>query len=103
MTSVSWALFIATSVPVPIAMPTSARASAGASLMPSPAIATTRPSACSFSTSAELVGRLDLAVHLVDAQALADRARRGQPVAGGHDHAQAGGVQRLSAPRAWSP
>jgi len=28
-TSVTWALFIATSVPVPIAMPTSARASAG--------------------------------------------------------------------------
>src|SRR2546425_5179615 len=29
--------------PVPIAIPTSARASAGASLMPSPAMATTRP------------------------------------------------------------
>ena len=33
----------ATSAPVPIAMPTSAWASAGASLMPSPTIATTRP------------------------------------------------------------
>ena len=53
-TSVIWALFIATSVPVPIAMPTSALANAGASLMPSPAIATTRPSRCNFSTSASL-------------------------------------------------
>ena len=44
LTSVICALLIATSVPVPIAMPTSALASAGASLMPSPAIATTRPS-----------------------------------------------------------
>ena len=41
------ALSIATSVPVPIAMPTSACASAGASLMPSPAIATMRPCCCS--------------------------------------------------------
>ena len=45
---------IATSVPVPIAMPTSACASAGASLMPSPTIATTAPSACSFCTSSAL-------------------------------------------------
>ena len=44
LTSVTCALFIATSVPVPIATPTSALASAGASLMPSPAIATTPPS-----------------------------------------------------------
>src|SRR5205809_765639 len=34
-----WALSIATSVPVPMAMPTWARASAGASLIPSPALA----------------------------------------------------------------
>ena len=39
------ALSMATSVPVPMAMPTSAAASAGASLTPSPAMATTRPSA----------------------------------------------------------
>jgi len=37
------ALSIATSAPVPIAMPISAWARAGASLTPSPAIATTRP------------------------------------------------------------
>ena len=43
---------IATSVPVPIARPRSAWASAAASLTPSPTIATTRPSACSrFTTS----------------------------------------------------
>ena len=45
-TSVTPALSIATSVPVPMATPTCAWASAGASLIPSPAIATTRPSAC---------------------------------------------------------
>ncbi len=54
LTRVSWALFMATSVPVPMAMPTSARASAGASLMPSPAMATVRPSACRRSTRASL-------------------------------------------------
>src|SRR5690606_1180943 len=42
-TRVTWALDMATSVPVPMAMPTSAAASAGASLMPSPAMATCRP------------------------------------------------------------
>ena len=40
--SVMPAACIAASVPVPIAMPTSAAASAGASLMPSPTIATRR-------------------------------------------------------------
>ena len=46
---VSPALSIATSVPDPMAMPTSAAASAGASLTPSPAIATTRP--CAFKSA----------------------------------------------------
>ena len=45
---------IATSVPVPIARPMSACASAGASLMPSPTIATRLPSDCSRLTSAAL-------------------------------------------------
>ena len=53
--SVMPALSIATSVPVPMAMPTSAAASAGASLTPSPAMATTRPSRRSFSTTALLL------------------------------------------------
>ncbi len=42
------------SVPVPMAMPRSAWASAAASLMPSPTIATTRPCACSRATSSTL-------------------------------------------------
>jgi hypothetical protein len=42
------AALIATSVPVPSAIPRSAAASAGPSLTPSPAIATRRPLACSF-------------------------------------------------------
>ncbi len=46
LTRVIPALSMATSVPVPIAMPTSAAARAGASLTPSPAMATTWPSAC---------------------------------------------------------
>ena len=53
-TRVTPALCMATSVPVPMAMPTSAAASAGASLMPSPAIATLRPLAISALTCAAL-------------------------------------------------
>ena len=45
---------IATSAPVPIAIPTSARARAGASLIPSPTIATMRPAAWSRSTTSAL-------------------------------------------------
>src|SRR5881397_3307365 len=50
-TSVTPALSSATSAPAPIAMPTWARARAGASLMPSPAMATTRPSASRRATT----------------------------------------------------
>src|SRR5229473_2902170 len=45
---------MATSVPVPIAKPTSACASAGASLTPSPTIPTDLPSSCNFCTSCAL-------------------------------------------------
>ena len=45
LTRVTPALSIATSAPVPIAIPTAASARAGASLIPSPAIATTCPAA----------------------------------------------------------
>ena len=45
--STASALSMATSVPAPMAMPRSACASAGASLMPSPIIATRWPAACS--------------------------------------------------------
>ena len=49
---VTSAASMATSVPEPMAMPTSAWARAGASLMPSPTMATSRPSACSRLISA---------------------------------------------------
>ena len=45
---------MATSAPVPMAMPRSAWASAPASLMPSPAMATTWPCSCSAATAAAL-------------------------------------------------
>jgi hypothetical protein len=48
------AVSTATSVPAPMAMPTSACASAGASLTPSPTIATLRPCCCSSVTFAAL-------------------------------------------------
>ena len=48
------ALSMATSVPAPMAMPTSARASAGASLTPSPTIATLWPASWSLRTSCSL-------------------------------------------------
>ena len=51
--SVTGAAAIATSVPVPIARPTSACARAGASFIPSPTIATIWPLSCNFLTSAD--------------------------------------------------
>ena len=76
LTSVTPALSIATSVPVPMAMPTSACASAGASLMPSPAIATLRPSACRRLTCSALSSGSTSADRLVDAELRARRLRR---------------------------
>ncbi len=46
--SVTGAAAIATSVPVPIAMPISACASDGASFIPSPIMATFLPACCNF-------------------------------------------------------
>ena len=65
--STTSAVSIATSVPAPIAMPTSAWASAGASLTPSPTIATLRPCAWSSATLAALSPGSTSAMHLVDA------------------------------------
>src|SRR5436190_2217663 len=56
-TSVTPAASMATSAPLPIAIPTSARASAGASLIPSPTIATTWPSAWTATVGGP-IGRL---------------------------------------------
>src|SRR3990170_1402277 len=50
----TWPVSLATSVPVPMAIPTSACARAGASLMPSPIIATRRPRSWSALTSRAL-------------------------------------------------
>ncbi len=52
--STTWADSMATSVPAPIASPTSARASAGASLTPSPTMATVRPRCWSSATALSL-------------------------------------------------
>ena len=51
---------IATSVPVPMASPRSARASAAASLTPSPTMATTRPSFCRRATTSSLSAGMHL-------------------------------------------
>ena len=76
LTSVTPALSIATSVPVPIAMPTWRCASAGASLMPSPAIATTRPSLCSRSMPSAFSSGSTSATTSSIPSACADRLRR---------------------------
>ena len=72
----------ATSVPPPTARPTSALASAGASLMPSPTIATRRPCACHAGDELRLLLRQQLGVDLGDAQRLGHALRRRRAVAG---------------------
>ena len=74
----------AMSVPVPIAMPTWAPASAGASLMPSPTIATVRPRARSSATIARLVLGPHLREHALDAELARDRSRGAVAIAGHH-------------------
>ena len=64
---------MATSVPVPMASPTSAWASAGASLMPSPTMPTRAPSACSRWTSPALCSGSTSARTAVDADLAGDR------------------------------
>ena len=74
--SVTSAASMAMSVPVPIAMPTSACASAGASLMPSPTIATTGPSAWSRLISSTFCSGSTLGDHAVDAHLAGDALAR---------------------------
>ena len=104
------AAFLATSVPLPIAMPMSAALIAGASLTPSPVIATTSPfcfsvsasiTLCSGATrpttpiasirsSRSLVERRELRAEdrlAVDAELLGDRAAGDDVVAGDHPYA----------------
>ena len=75
-TSVTPALSMATSVPVPMAMPTAAWASAGASLMPSPAIATRPAFALQLLNDLALLRRQHLGDDLVDAEPPAPPPRR---------------------------
>ena len=64
---------IATSVPVPMARPRSAWASAGASLTPSPTMATTRPSRLQAADDLGLAGGQDVGDDLADADLGGDR------------------------------
>ena len=79
---------MATSVPVPIATPRSARASAGASLMPSPTIATTCPSACSAAIRSALPDGSTSARTWSIPTCAGDGAGGGGVVAGEHPHLQ---------------
>src|SRR5438477_161978 len=67
LTSVRSEASMATSVPVPIDRPRSTWARAGASLTPSPVIATTRPSAWRLADHVRLLGWQHLGDDLVDA------------------------------------
>ena len=83
--SATSAVSMATSVPIaPMAMPTSAVASAGASLMPSPTMATTWPWRCRRATSVGLVVGQQLGVDVVDAGLRGERVRGALVVAGEH-------------------
>ena len=76
-------------VPVFIATPTSACASAGASFVPSPVIATRRPPACSRLDQRHLVLGRRLGEEVVDAGLLGDRRGGERVVAGDHHGADA--------------
>ncbi len=79
----------AADVPVFIATPTSACASAGASLVPSPVIATRLPPACSRLMQRHLVLGRRLGEEVVDARLGGDRLRGERVVAGDHHRADA--------------
>ena len=80
---------LAACVPVFMATPTSACASAGASLVPSPVIATRRPPRCSSLMSVHLVLGRGLGEEVVDAGFLGDDRRGARVVAGDHHRADA--------------
>ena len=84
---------MATSVPVPIASPTSAAASAGASLTPSPANPTTRPSSRNRLTTVALVIREDFGLDAFDAEAPGHGFGGDSVVTGEHDHLDPVGAQ----------
>ena len=81
-------------VPVCMATPTSAWASAGASLVPSPHMAMRRPPGLLLADVGELVLRRRLGEEVVDAGLRGDRRGGERIVAGHHDGADAHGAQR---------
>ena len=84
---------LAACVPVFIATPTSAWASAGASLVPSPVMATSLPSACSSRMRASLFSGVACGEEVVDAGFGRDGGGGQRVVAGDHDGADAHGAQ----------
>jgi hypothetical protein len=80
---------LAACVPVFMATPTSAWASAGASLVPSPVIATSWPARLLLADAGELVLRGRLGEEVVDAGLGGDRGGGQRVVAGDHDGADA--------------
>ena len=80
---------LAADVPLFIASPTSDWASAGASFVPSPVIATRWPSACSLRMNAILCLGRRLGDEVVDAGLAGDRRRGARVVAGDHDRPDA--------------
>ena len=84
---------LAAEVPVFMATPTSAWASAGASLVPSPVMATRRPLALLLADQGHLVLGRRLGQEVVDAGLGGDGGRREAVVAGDHDRADAHAAQ----------
>ena len=80
---------LAAGVPVFMATPTSAWASAGASLVPSPVMATSLPPPCSARISSILRLGRGLGQEVVDPGLAGDGGRRERVVAGDHDGADA--------------
>ena len=90
---------LAACVPVFIATPTSACASAGASLVPSPVIATSLPLACSSLISRIFASGVASREEIVDAGFAGDRRRGARIVAGDHHRANAHGAEALESVR----
>ena len=88
---------LAACVPVFIATPTSAWASAGASLVPSPVMAMSRPPACSRLISAILSSGVASARKSSTPASAGDGPRGERVVAGDHDRADAHGAQLVEA------
>ena len=79
------AVCCASGVAVPRLIDTCACASAGASLIPSPSIATTAPRACSRAMASRLSVRREVAVRIRNAQRRGHRVDAGLTVAGQHE------------------